>query len=181
MSKRAIIAVDIQNDYFADGKWPLVGIENAAANAAKVIEHARQAGALVVHVRHEFTIPQAPFFIPGTPGAEIHPVVAPLEAETVVVKNYPNSFLKTDLKEVLDKQGIEEVVVIGAMSHMCIEATSRAASDFGYQVTVVHDACATRDVEFKDVVVPAAQVHASAMAALGFAYAGLKSTAEYLA
>lgn len=70
--------------------------------------------------------------------------------------------------------------MIGAMSHTCIEATSRAASDFGYQVTVVHDACATCDQEFNGAVIPAAQVHATAMAALGFACAGVKSTAEHL-
>src|SRR5690606_9381962 len=102
----------------------------------------------MLHLQNSrITMPQAPFFVPDTSVAEINPVVAPLQAESVVVKNYPNSFLKTDLKEILDKQGVEEVVVIGAMSHMCIEATSRAASDFGYQVTVVHDACATCNLQ----------------------------------
>jgi len=81
----------------------------------------------------------------------------------------------------LDAKGIEEVVVIGAMSHMCIDATSRAASDFGYKTIVVHDACATRDLEFGGQVVPAAQVHAAQMAALGFAYAAITATDEYLA
>ncbi len=130
MSNRAVIAVDIQNEYFPSGKLPLVGIEDAAANAASVIKHARKMEDLVIHVRHEFADPNARFFTPGTDGVEISPVVEPLDTETVILKNHPNSFLKTDLKELLDEHGIDEVVIIGAMSHMCIDATSRAASDF---------------------------------------------------
>lgn len=181
MSKSAVLVVDLQKDYFPSGKLPLVGIEQAAANAARVIAGARANGTPVIHVRHEFAVPDAPFFVPGTEGVQIHPTVAPLDGEPVVVKNYPNSFLKTELKPMLDAKGIEEVVVIGAMSHMCIDATSRAASDFGYRTIVVHDACATMDLEFNGQVVPAAQVHAAQMAALGFAYAAITTTDEYLA
>ena len=81
----------------------------------------------------------------------------------------------------LDDQGIEELVVIGAMSHMCIKVTSRAAAGFGYAVTVVNDACATMNLEFEGMVIPAAQVHATAMAALAFAYASVTRTDAYLA
>ncbi|OBZ95754.1 Isochorismatase [Pararhizobium polonicum] len=170
MSKRAIVAVDIQNEYFASGKLPLVGIEEAAANAAKVLAHARAKGDLVIHVRHETSDPQDPIFIPGTPGVEISPIVGPLSGETVIVKNYPNSFRETGLKEILDAKGIEEVVLVGAMTHMCIDATARAAADFGYSTVTVHDACATLDLEFEGATVPAAQVHAAIMSALAFAY-----------
>ncbi|MDN6320672.1 MAG: cysteine hydrolase [Marinobacter sp.] len=180
MSKRAVIVVDIQNEYFASGKLPLVNIEQAAAKAAQVIDAARQNKDLLVHVHHEFPDPNGSVFTPGSDGVNIHKSVAPKGDEPVILKNYPNSFLKTNLKELLDSNDIEEVVVIGAMSHMCIEATSRAASDFGYKVTVLEDACATMDLEFNGVTVPAAQVHATAMAALGFAYASVLSTREYL-
>ncbi|MBD3656925.1 MULTISPECIES: cysteine hydrolase family protein [Marinobacter] len=180
MSKRAVIVVDVQNEYFASGKLPLVNIEKAAANAARVIAKARQNKDLLVHVHHESLDPNAPFFTQGTDGVQIHESVAPRGDEPVILKNYPNSFLNTNLKELLETNGIEEVVVIGAMSHMCIEATSRAASDFGYKVTVLEDACATMDLEFNGVTVPAAQVHATAMAALGFAYAGIQSTGDEL-
>lgn len=180
MSKRAVIVVDIQNEYFASGKLPLVNIDQAAAKAAQVINAARQKEDLLVHVHHEFPDPNAPVFTPGSDGVNIHESVAPKGDEPVILKNYPNSFLKTNLKELLDSNDIEEVVVIGAMSHMCIEATSRAASDFGYKVAVLEDACATMDLEFNGVTVPAAQVHATAMAALGFAYASVQSTRDYL-
>ena len=66
------------------------------------------------------------------------------------------------------------------MSHMCVDAGTRAASDLGYRCVVVHDACATRDQEFEGAVVPAAQVHAAFMTALKFGYAASVSTEEYL-
>lgn len=181
MSKRAIVVVDLQNDYFPGGKYELVGINKAAENAARVIESARKKGDRVIHVQHIFPSQDAPFFTPDSEGITINPVVAPREGETVVVKNYPNSFLKTELKEILDADGIEDIVVVGAMSHMCIDATTRAASDFGYKTTVVQDACATRDLEHEGVTVPAASVHAAMMSALGFAYATITDTDAYVA
>ncbi len=180
MKKRAIIVVDLQNEYLPTGKLPLVGIDSALENAGRVIAAARDKGEVLIHVRHEFAQPGAPVFVPGTDGVQIIPAVAPAEGEAVVLKNYPNSFRDTNLKQMLDDQGIEELVVIGAMSHMCIEATSRAAADFGYPVTVVNDACATMNLEFEGTVVPAAQVHAAAMAALAFAYASITHTDAYL-
>lgn len=180
MSKRAILVVDLQNEYFAGGKLPLTGIEAATANAARVIAAARANGDSVIHIRHEFPDPAIPFFKPGTDNVQIHPSVKPEHDEPVILKNYPSSFVKTELKSMLDADNIEDVVVVGAMSHMCVEATSRTASDLGYKVTVVHDACATLDLEFNGVTVPAAQVHATAMAALAFAYATLQSTDDYL-
>lgn len=178
MSKRAIVAVDIQNEYFEGGNLPLVGIDRAAANAARVIADARARGDLVVHVRHE--TPGGPVFAPGSDGAKIHASVAPADGEPVVVKNFPNSFRDTELKNLLDGHGVNEVVVIGAMSHMCVDATTRAASDLGYKTTTVHDACATLDMEFGDVSIPAAQVHATIMAALAFAYGSVVSAGELI-
>lgn len=180
MTKRALVVVDIQNDYFPAGKWPLSGIEAAADNAARLIASARAAGDLVIHIRHEFATDDAPFFTPGSEGAQVHPKARNLAGEHVALKHQVNAFRGTDLKETLDRNGVTEVVICGAMSHMCIDAAARAASDFGYQVTVVHDACATRDLEFDGVHATAAEVHAAFMAALGFAYATLRSTDEYL-
>ncbi|MGQ0634303.1 MAG: cysteine hydrolase family protein [Planctomycetaceae bacterium] len=181
MPRRALILIDIQNDYFPGGKWPLAGIEAAAENAAGLLAAARAAGDLVVHVRHEFPTADAPFFTPRSAGAQIHPKVRGLEGEPVVLKQNVNSFRETDLKEILDRHGVEEVVICGAMSHMCVDAGVRAASDLGYACVVVHDARATRDQEFAGKVVPAAEVHAAFMAALKFGYAKLVSTRDYLA
>lgn len=180
MAKRAVIVVDLQNDYFPGGKFPLVGIDEAAARAARVVAAARTRGEPVLHVRHESRPAGAPFFVPGSAGAEIHPSVHPAEGEAVIVKNFPNSFRETGLKGEIDAQGVTELVVVGAMSHMCIDATTRAAIDLGYRVSVVQDACATRDLEFDGLLVPAAQVHAAFMAALAAGYASVIATGAYL-
>lgn len=181
MSKRAVVVVDLQNEYLPTGQLPLVGIDQALDNAARVIKAARSRGDLVVHVRHEFPQPGLPFFVPGSEGVRINEAVAPLEGEQVIVKNAPNSFLNTNLKQILDEHGIEEVTIVGAMSHMCVDATTRAASDFGYKTTVVDDACATRDLEFRGQIIPANQVHATLMSAFAFAYGKVVSTEEYVA
>lgn len=181
MTKRAIIVVDLQNEYLSSGKLPLVGIENAVSNAARVIDSARTRGDLLIHVRHESPMANAPFFAAGSKNVEIIPAVSPNDDETIIVKQYPNAFRDTGLKAMLDDKGVEEVVVIGAMSHMCIDATSRAAADFGYTVTVVHDACATSDVEFGSKTVQAADVHAAYMSALGWGYGQVVSVNELLA
>ncbi len=180
MTNRAIIVVDIQNDYFPGGKYALSGIDAAAGKAAAVIGAARAKGDRVIHVQHIFAGPDAPFFLDGSEGAQINPVVGPQAGEQLVVKRHPNPFLNTDLKSRLDDAGITDVVIVGAMSHMCIDATARAASDFGYQTSVVQDACATRDLDHQGVTVPAAQVHAAMMAALGFAYARIIDAQDYI-
>lgn len=181
MAKQALIVVDIQNDYFPQGKWPLVGADAAADNAAKLIQAFRETGDQVVHVRHEFNSDAAPFFTPGSEGAKLHPKVLNRPDESVVLKHFVNSFRETELQSILDQQGIESLVIVGSMSHMCVDGITRAAADLGYTVTVIHDACATRDLEFNGLVVPAAQVHAAFMSALGFAYANVVSTETFLA
>jgi nicotinamidase-related amidase len=162
------------------GKWPLVGADAAADNAARLLKAFRDAGDSVVHIRHEFTSEEAPFFTPGSEGAKLHPNVLNRADEPVVLKHFVNSFRETELQSILDEQGIKELVVVGSMSHMCIDGITRAANDLGYSVTVIHDACASRDLEFNGLTVPAAQVHAAFMSALGFAYAKVISTDEFL-
>ncbi|TWD52768.1 cysteine hydrolase family protein [Pseudomonas sp. SJZ131] len=179
-NKKALVVVDIQNDYFPGGRWALTQVEEAAAQAARVIERFRERGDLVVHIRHEFKDANAPFFRPGSEGAQIHQSAKNRQDEPVVLKHYINSFRETELKDILDQHGINEVVVVGNMSHMCVDGMTRAAVDFGYTTTVLHDACATLDMEFNGVKVPAAQVHAAFMAALAFGYAPVISTSEYL-
>lgn len=176
---RALVLIDLQNDYFPDGSLPLDGIDAAAAQAAKALATFRGAAEPVIHVRHDSLRPGATFFVPGTPGAEIHASVAPLAGETVVVKHFPNAFRETGLKEHLAAAGIDDLVLAGAMSHMCIDASVRAAADAGFRCTVLADACATRDLDFGGRRVAAADVHAAFMAGLSGAYARVLSVAEY--
>lgn len=181
MGKRALVLVDIQNDYFPGGKWTLHGVEAAADNAARILAAARAGGDLVVHIRHEFASADAPFFTPGSDGARIHPKVEQREGEPVILKHNVNSFRDTELEALLRARGISELTIVGNMSHLCIDAITRASADLGFSSTVIHDACASRDVEFNGTQVPAAQVHAAIMASLAFGYANVQSTEAYLA
>ncbi|MES0813126.1 cysteine hydrolase family protein [Roseibium sp. SCPC15] len=181
MSKSALVLIDIQNDYFPGGKWELHKIEDSAANARRLLDQARDKGELVVHVRHEFTGENAPFFEAGSPGADFHPSMQPAEGEPTVLKHHVNSFRETNLKQLLDDNGVTNVTIAGDMSHMCIDAAARAAADFGYAVTVVEDACSSRDLEFNGDTIPADSIHKAYMSALGFAYATVLTTDAYLA
>ena len=95
-------------------------------------------------------------------------------------KHYPNAFRDTGLLEVLQGAGVEEIIIAGAMSHMCIDASTRAAFDFGFTCTVIHDACASRDVVFEGRTIPAGQVHGAFMAALGMRYARVSCLEDFL-
>lgn len=181
MSKTALIVVDLQNDYFKGGKWELEGTEAAAAKAVTLLKSFRAKRLPVVHVRHEFLTTDVPFFVPNSDGTKVHSSVQELECEPVVLKHQINSFRDTNLKEILDELDVDSLLICGAMSHMCIDAVTRAASDFGYNCAIAHDACATLGLEFNGVAVPARQVHAAFMAALDFAYANVASTDKLLA
>ena len=176
----ALIIVDIQNDYFPGGRMALHEIERAADNARKLLDHFRNTGQPTFHIQHTWEDASAPFFVAGTPGAAIHESVAPLPGEPVVVKHFPNSFRESALLAELKKAGAKEITICGAMSHMCIDATTRAAADLGFDCVVAHDACATRDVEFEGNKVSADDVHAAYMSALGFAYAKVMGTSAIL-
>jgi nicotinamidase-related amidase len=176
-----LILVDLQNDYFPSGNMELVGIEEAAENAQVLLNEFRKAKSSIIHIQHISVRPGATFFLPETDGARINQVVIPKEAETVIVKNYPNSFRGTSLLEILKKEKTDNLVICGAMSHMCIDATTRAAFDHGFNCIVAEDACATKDLIFKNKTIKASDVHASFMAALSVPYAKVISTKEIIA
>ncbi len=177
--KQGLILVDIQNDYFPGGNMELVGIEQAAKNAQQLLQQFRDKQSPIVHIQHISKQPGATFFLPNTQGSEIHDSVAPHPDEIMIVKHFPNSFRETHLLEYLKDSEVEEVVICGAMSHMCIDATTRAAFDFGFQCIVIEDACATRDLEHKGKTVKAAEVHGAFMAALAMPYAKVISTDKF--
>jgi nicotinamidase-related amidase len=180
MSK-VLIIVDVQNDYFDNGAMELVGALQASENVKRVLAKFREKNLPIVHVHHLGVSPDATFFLPGTAGAEIHANVTPLTGEKMVVKYYPNSFRETDLLEHLHGLAVTEVVVTGMMTHMCIDATTRAARDLGFECTVIGDACATRDLEVNGAHVKAADVQTAFLAALSSFYAKVQNTQEYLA
>lgn len=114
----------------------------------------------------------------GTDGAEIADAVAPADGEVVIQKRAPNSFLQTDLEQRLRDLDVEEVVVVGMMTSMCVDATTRAGADLGFQMTLAPDACAAPALEYDGRSVAAPDVHASFVAALGQFYATVTPAAE---
>jgi nicotinamidase-related amidase len=175
----ALIVIDIQQFYFPDGFVPLTQPEAAAKQAARVIETFRAAKRPVIHVQHLPKDVQTPDPTGIQEPYRIHPDVLPAKGEIVVGKHHANSFRDTELLVMLRELGVKRVVVTGMQTHMCVEAAVRAAADYGFEVTVVHDACATRDLEFDGTTVPADQVHAGALAAMNGSYAEVVSADEF--
>jgi nicotinamidase-related amidase len=171
MADTALLIIDIQNDYFPGGAMELEGADAAAAKAAQALQSFREKKLPVVHVRHLSVRPGSTFFLPGTKGAEIHGAVLPQGNETVIEKNFPNSFRATKLQEQLSGLGIKNLVVAGMMTHMCVDASVRHAADLGYKITLLGDACATRAQKIAGETVPARQVHLAFLAALNGFYA----------
>ena len=175
---RALVIIDIQNDYFPGGAHPLVGSVAAAERASAVLAAFREAGDPVVHIQHVWDAPDASFMRPGTAGGEIHPLVAPAGDEPVLRKAEPNAFVGTSLEDTLRSLAPDELVVLGMMSSMCVDSTVRAAADLGFAVTLVHDACAAPDLTFGGTTVPGEAVHAAFMAALSGNFATLVGATE---
>ena len=176
----ALILVDIQNDYFPGGKNELEGPIEASLRARQLLDHFRQAHLPPVHIQHVAIRPGAKTFLPGTSGVEIHENVRPLEGECVFQKHYTNSFRDTPLLDHLKHEGVTRVVVCGMMTHMCVDATTRAAFDFGFECWVASDACATKALTFGGQTIPAQHVHGSFLAALGASYGKVLSVEQII-
>jgi nicotinamidase-related amidase len=174
----ALLVIDIQAFYYPGGMVPLVEPEAASANARRLLETFRRAGRPVIHVQHLPKGVDAPDPTGIDPQYRIHPDVLPREGEVVIGKHHANAFRDTDLLATLRNLGVTKLIVCGMQTHMCVEAAARAAADLGFEVTVVRDACATRALSDNGVEVPAAQVHAAALAAMASSYATVVSTAE---
>lgn len=164
----ALLIIDIQNFYYPCGKSELVNPEASGKNTAKLLTYFRSNKMLVVHVRHNFE-----------PGGEIQQNVKPLEKEKVVSKNKVNCFKNTDLLEYLKANNIKHLVICGMQTHMCVEAATRAGSEYGFECIVVQDACATKNLKYGDKEIKASDVHFSTLATLK-SYAKIFDVQEFL-
>ncbi|WP_427982625.1 cysteine hydrolase family protein [Agarivorans sp.] len=180
MSQRALLLIDFQQEYLSAGKLPLQQINQAVAKAIQLLEYHRQLGDNIIHVHHVNSQPEAAIFIADTPAIQPIDGLQASDNELVLIKHRPNAFVQTSLEQLLKEANINELIIAGAMSHMCIEASTRAAVDLGFKCTVIENACATRELEFNGVTVPAKQVHAASMAALAFAYAEVVSYEQFI-
>lgn len=177
--KTALLMLEIQNDYFPNGRTPLEKSIDACAKAEVALQAARDKKLPVIHVQHISTQPDATYFLPCTRGADFHASVQPLKNETIIKKHYPNSFKDTSLLNYLIKNQINHLVICGMMTHGAIDATVRAAHDLGFTCTVLHDACTARQLEFNHAAISAQQVHHAFLAALQPSYALVINADEF--
>lgn len=178
---RALILIDLQNDYFPGGAMELAGSSLAVEKAGLLLQAFRRKSLPIVQIQHVSTRPGAAFFLPDTLGVEIHSAVAPLAGETVFKKHFPNSFRETPLRQHLADLQITQLVIAGMMTHMCVDSTIRAAADLGFQCTLAQDACATRALTFGGITVAPEQVQVAFLAALQGLFARVQSVEEIIA
>lgn len=178
--KTALVLVDIQKDYFPGGNMELQGSVEAAEKARQLLDTFRNKRIPVIHVQHISVREGATFFVPGTEGIKFYPSVQPIQNELYVQKHFPNSFRETPLLKTLSSFQVEQLIICGMMTHMCIDATTRAAFDHGFNCIVAADACATRSLQHQGVSIPAEYVHHSFLAALSSVYAKVMNTDEII-
>ncbi|UQW99540.1 isochorismatase family protein [Streptomyces sp. RerS4] len=179
LADSTLVLIDFQNTY-RTGVMALQGAEEALAAGARLLAAARAAGAPVVHVLNDGG-PGTPYDIRAEIGA-ISPEVAPVDGESVVVKEFPNSFHATDLEKVLGDLGAgRDLVLAGFMTHMCVTFTAEGAFNLGYRPTVVAEATATRSLAAPDgTVVPADALQAAALTTIGDLFGTIALTVEDL-
>jgi nicotinamidase-related amidase len=160
----ALIMVDCQNTY-RRGMMQLTNVESAIKEAQKLLQLARDLKAPIIHIQHDAGI-GTPYDVTADIG-QISDEVAPKNGESVINKNYPNSFIATSLEDQLKALNIENVVIAGFMTHMCINSTARGAFNLGFKPTVVASACATRSlVGANGKTIDAQTMHDSALASI---------------
>jgi nicotinamidase-related amidase len=166
----ALLIIDIQDFYFPGGASPLVGPEAASRNAARILEKFRKEGRPVIHVGHN-----------AKNKMDFHEAVAPKSGEKVFYKNEVSVFNGTDLLLYLKEQKVQRLVIVGMQTHMCVEAAVRAAYDLGFECILVEDACATRNLKYKNREVSAEDVHAATLSTLDRTYSSVIDTETFLA
>lgn len=146
MEKTALLIIDLQNDYFAAGAFPLWQAEETKDRIVTFMHKAQAAGVEIIHVQHiaDPALGLAPFFNQGTPGAEIHPdVLAAAPNAPIVVKTFADSFVKTTLEQVLSERNITRLWVAGMMTQNCVTHTAISRSAENYDVAILPDLCTT--------------------------------------
>lgn len=170
----ALIMIDCQNTY-RTGVMQLTGVEQAIVEAKKLLQRAREMQIPVIHIRHDGG-EGSPYDLTTDIG-QISDEVAPIEGEIVITKNFPNAFVQTALDEELKKLGIDNVVLAGFMTHMCVNSTAHGGFNLGYKPTIVASTTATRPlIAAHGKIVPAQQVQDGAIASTRDLYAAVVDT-----
>ena len=177
----ALVLIDIQNDYFPGGKMELSGSIEAGLRAGEILAFFRDNRMPVVHIQHLSARPGATFFLPGTRARRSRNASSRLPTKKSSKRIIPTASEKRGCGNFSNKRRINHLVIAGMMTHMCVDATVRSAFDLGFTCTLIHDACATRNLSFENQTVPAEHVHAAFLSALNGLYAKVVSGSEFVA
>jgi nicotinamidase-related amidase len=170
LSEAVLVVIDAQREY-VDGALALPQVEPALNEIERLLGRARAAGTPIIHIVHLGKAGGA--FAVGSKGAGIAPQAAPAPGEPVVGKRLPNAFASTDLADRVVALKRPAIIIVGFMTHMCVEATARATIDLGLKATVIAGATTTRDLPdpLTGATVPAAEVQRNALAAMADRFA----------
>ncbi len=164
--KKGLLIIDVQQDYFPGGKMPLVQPEAALKQINRLEEHFLQNDLPIIYIQHVKYDLKADFFKVGTKGVQLHPDLRTPAQSIIIKKLFPNSFFKTSLEKSLKKLGVQQLVITGMMTHMCVDSTTRASCELGFRPIVISDAAATKDLAINGKLVTAADVQAAFLSAL---------------
>jgi nicotinamidase-related amidase len=179
--RRALLVIDVQNEYVS-GKLPIEypDVRLSLRNIAKTMDAARAAAVPVVVVQNSAPV-TAPIFVKGTPGWELHEVVAGRERDHYLEKTLPSAFAGTDLAEWIAKNRIDTLTVIGYMIHNCVDSTIRHALHAGLKVEFLHDASGAVPYENRAGRVSAEEIQRAFSVVLQSRFAAVLSSDEWIA
>lgn len=179
--RRALLVIDVQNEYVT-GNLPIEypDIHSSLANIGRAMDAARHAGLPVIVVQN--TAPAGtPVFSKGSPGWELHEVVAGRPYSHYVEKSLPSAFAGTDLAEWLGAHEIDTLVVVGYMTHNCDDSTVRHALHAGLAVEFLVDAAGALSYENRAGRASAEEIHRVFTVVMQTRFAAVATTDEWIA
>jgi nicotinamidase-related amidase len=141
---KALLVIDVQTGMF-DESNPVFQGELFLLKLAEFISAARVEGTHIVYIQHNAR--EGRLLETGKPGWKIHPEVSPQSMDIIVQKNTPDAFHNTNLQNELTLRGINELLIAGIQTEVCVDTTCRRAYSLGYEVTLISDLHSTWDSE----------------------------------
>lgn len=164
--RQGLLIIDVQNDYFKGGKMTLAQPEKALHQINRLEEHFLANHLPIIYIQHLKNNSNADFFGIGTTGSLLQPALNNQPTSVIIEKHYPNSFYQTNLQQTLTELGVTQLVITGMMTHMCVDSTTRASQELGYQPILIADTTATKNLIYDGLEVSAANVQSAFLSAL---------------
>jgi len=179
VGKRALLVIDVQNEYFT-GKLPVCHPAETLPNILVAVETAKEEGIPVVVVQHSMRGASASAFVKGSDGWELHDAAKKIAADHYVEKHLPSAFVGTDLQAWLDGNGVDTVVISGYMTQFCCDTTARWAMHLGYNVEFLSDGTATLGFENGAGSVSAEELHRAILVVQAARFSSVMTTGEWV-